>query len=102
MAKTYKLRDVEAEQLTFDQEKDAPENDDAKDERTNATELADWCNGREAWVPNNHGVLVPQVVFEDRSGTRVVNVDDWLVKLNDNEFDVMTDRNFRGKYNAGK
>lgn len=93
--KRYKLRDVEAEQLWFDQDKEG-------DDRTNAGDLADVCNGRESWVPREGGVLTPQVVFEGRSGTRVVNVSDWLVRLSDTEFDVLTDRDFQSKYDTSK
>lgn len=91
--KTYRLKTVEAEQLTFN-----PENEDDK---TNADDLAEWSGGRQVWAPVN-GQLQPQLVFETREGTRVANVGDYVVKTGDDSFTRVTQKDFESTYEEGK
>lgn len=90
----YKVKTVEAEALEFDPEKAEDDNG-----RTNADELAELCGGRVYWVERD-GNTVPQVAFPAKSGTKVANVGDYLVKLNENEFTSMTAKDFEAKYEA--
>lgn len=90
--KKYDVRSVKAEQLTFD-----PSKEEGK--RTNAGQLAEWCGGTSTTVVRD-GNTVPQVVVNTRSGTRVANVGDYVVELNDDNFTVMSERDFEQTYQS--
>lgn len=94
--KKYNLRSVKAEQLTFDPSKEKGD-DEEKDNRTNADELAEWSGGEVTWV-ERQGNTVPQVVLTSRTGTRVANVGDYVVEVNEGEFTVQSERDFESKY----
>ena len=93
--KKYSLRSVKAEQLTFDPEKDQGKGD--TDKRTNAEALAEWSGGRVEWVARGDG-SAPQVVLNSRTGTRVANVDDYVVELSEDNFTVMSKDEFERTY----
>jgi hypothetical protein len=93
--KKYSLRSVQAEQLKFDPEKEKGDGDN--DKRTNADELAEWSSGRVEWV-NRQGEEVPQVVLTARTGTRVANVDDYVIELSEGSFTVMNKDEFERTY----
>jgi len=93
--KKYSLRSVQAEQLKFDPEKERGDGDN--DKRTNADELAEWSNGSVEWVARGDNT-VPQVVLTARTGTRVANVDDYVVELSEGSFTVMNKDEFERTY----
>ena len=93
--KKYSLRSVSAEQVKFDPSKE--KGNDENDRRTNADELAEWYGGEVAWVERD-GNTVPQVVISSRTGTRVANVDDYVVELSENNFTVMSKAEFERTY----
>lgn len=93
--KKFNLRAVKAEQLTFDPEKDQGKGD--TDKRTNAEALAEWSGGNVEWV-DRQGNQVPQVVLTARTGTRVANVDDYVVELSEGNFTVMSKDEFERTY----
>jgi hypothetical protein len=92
--KSYSLRSVKAEQLTFDPSK--PVGEDDKGSNTNADELAEWSGGTVSADANGQ----PQVVVNSREGTRVANVGDYVVELSENNFTVMTERDFAAAYDV--
>lgn len=94
--KKYNLRSVKAEQVKFDASKEKGD-EEGKDNRTNADELAEWSGGRVEWVERN-GNTVPQVVLTARTGTRVANVDDFVVELSEGNFTVMSKDEFERTY----
>ncbi len=93
--KTYSLRSVKAEQLTFDAAK--PVDPEGKDSNTNAQALADWAGG---YVDSHNGQ--PQVVVTSRTGAKVANVGDYVVELSPGNFTVMSERDFSEVYNTDK
>jgi len=94
--KKYNLRSVKAEQVKFDASKEKGDKE-GQDNRTNADELAEWSGGRVEWVERG-GNTVPQVVLTARTGTRVANVDDFVVELSEGNFTVMSKDEFERTY----
>jgi hypothetical protein len=84
----YKYKDVEAQQLL------AAEGDN----ESNAGELAEWSGGEETWAPDGKGGLKPQLVINTRLGTRVANAGDYVVKLSEKSFMVVSQRDFEEQY----
>lgn len=94
--KKFSLRAVKAEQVKFDSSKERGDDPD-NDKRTNADELAKWSGGSVEWVDRNDST-VPQVVLSSRTGTRVANVDDYVVELSESNFTVMSKDEFERTY----
>lgn len=89
-ATTYQPRSVEAMQLTFD-----PSQEEGK--RSNGPEIAEWCGGTFTTVQRD-GQPVPQVVVNASTGTRVANVGDYVVEVGEDNYTVMSEKEFEQKY----